>query len=233
MNRCTLRWWRGSVVRMKSSLEMSSAAQEADVATARLVDPLLGRDPLLLGGAGVLQAVLVGAGQEPGVVADEAVPAREGVGVDRRVRRAEVGGVVDVVDRCRQEETAGHCPQPTGHRGRAKSRRRSASRHRGRPPPRPPPAGGWHRRTSGLRRRPDLLRARRRLLTGGSARDDEHVLSARRRRRGTLARLAQSAVPGLLETFRELAADRHPSSVPAAPREVSKRGGRLAAAPRR
>ncbi len=82
-----------------------------DVAPARPVDPLLRREPLFLRCTSVLQPVLVRAGEEPGVVADQPVPARQYVRVHGRVRRPEMGGVVDVVDRCRQEEALGHAPK--------------------------------------------------------------------------------------------------------------------------
>ncbi len=88
-----------------------------DVAPAHPVDPVLRGDALFLSGAGHLQAVLVGAGEKPSVVADQPVPTRERVGVDRRVRRPEMRGVVDVVDGGGQEETALHCLQVTGRRG--------------------------------------------------------------------------------------------------------------------
>ncbi len=43
-----------------------------------------------------LQSVLVGAGEEEDVVAEKPVPARQGVGVDRRIGVADVGRVVHV-----------------------------------------------------------------------------------------------------------------------------------------
>ena len=92
---------------MKSSLEMSSSSQAAAKRASQLVGPLLGVTPVLLGGPGHLLAVLVGAGQEEDVVADQPVPAGQGVGVDRRVGVADVGRVVDVVDR-RGDVEAGH-----------------------------------------------------------------------------------------------------------------------------
>ena len=63
------------------------------------VRPLLRGGAVRLGRLHDLGAVLVGAGHEPDVVAQQAVPAGQGVGVDRRVRRAHVRRVVDVVDR--------------------------------------------------------------------------------------------------------------------------------------
>ena len=53
----------------------------------------------LLCGALDLLAVFVGAGEEPGVVAEQAVAAREDVADDRRVGVADVGARVDVIDR--------------------------------------------------------------------------------------------------------------------------------------
>ena len=96
---------------------------------------LLGRDAGRLGGLGHLQAVLVGAGEEVGVVAEEAVPAGQGVGDHRRVGVPDVGGVVHVVDRRRDVEAVGHPTQPTRRRcgpfrrgfSRLRRRRREAS----------------------------------------------------------------------------------------------------------
>ncbi len=68
----------------------------------RAVRPLLGGGPVGLGRLHDLGAVLVGARHEPHVVAQQAVPAGQGIGVHRRVRRADVRCVVDVVDRCGQ-----------------------------------------------------------------------------------------------------------------------------------
>jgi hypothetical protein len=53
---------------------------------------------------GDLQAVLVGAREKVGLIADQPVPAGDGVGDDRRVRVPDVGRVVDVVDRRRDIE---------------------------------------------------------------------------------------------------------------------------------
>ena len=52
-----------------------------------------------LGGALDLLAVFVGAGEEPGVVAERAVAARDDVADDRGVGVADVGARVDVIDR--------------------------------------------------------------------------------------------------------------------------------------
>ena len=64
-----------------------------------LVGELLRWDASGGGGALDLLAVLVGAGEEEGVVAEQAVTAREHVGNDGRVRMADVRPRVDVVDR--------------------------------------------------------------------------------------------------------------------------------------
>ena len=64
-----------------------------------LVGELLGRDAGGGGGALDLLAVLVGAGEEEGVVAEQAVAAREDVRDDGGVRVADVGARVDVIDR--------------------------------------------------------------------------------------------------------------------------------------
>ena len=77
------------------------------------VGPLLRRHPVLLGSLGDLEAVLVGAREELDLVTAESVPAGDRVGVDRRVRRAQVRRVGDVVDRRRQVE-ARHRRQRTG-----------------------------------------------------------------------------------------------------------------------
>ena len=68
-------------------------------AGAGAVGLLLGGDAVGLGRALHLEAVLVGAGEEEDVVAEQAVPAGEGVGGDRRVGVPDVGHVVHVVDR--------------------------------------------------------------------------------------------------------------------------------------
>jgi hypothetical protein len=82
-------------------------------ALARLIDPRLGGHPPGLGGALHLEPVFIGPGQEHDVVTPEAAPPGDHVGDNRRVRRPDVGYVVDVVDRRRQEEGAGHRPQDT------------------------------------------------------------------------------------------------------------------------
>src|SRR4029453_18589623 len=73
------------------------------------VGPLLRGDPVGLGRPLNLEPVLVGAGEEEGVVAQEPVPAGQRVGDDRGVGVADVGGVVHVVDGGR-EVVAGHGP---------------------------------------------------------------------------------------------------------------------------
>ena len=59
-----------------------------------------------IGGLLDLQPVLVGAGEEQDVLAEQAVPAGEGVADDRRVGMAQVRFSVDVVDRRRRVEPA-------------------------------------------------------------------------------------------------------------------------------
>ena len=57
-----------------------------------------------------LLAVFVEAGQEERVVADGPVEPRQRVRHDRRVKRAQVGQGVDVVDRRRDVERGRHAP---------------------------------------------------------------------------------------------------------------------------
>ena len=68
------------------------------------VAPLLGRHAVLLRRLGDLLAVLVHARQEPDVVVVHALPARDGVGGNGRVRRADVGHAVHIVDGSRHVE---------------------------------------------------------------------------------------------------------------------------------
>ena len=63
-------------------------------------------EPLLLGRPGDLGAVLVRSRQEERLVAALLVMAREDVGHDRRVRVADMRRRVDVVNRCRDVESA-------------------------------------------------------------------------------------------------------------------------------
>src|SRR5699024_8755241 len=80
-----------------------------------LVDPLLRRDAVGRGGTEHLLAVLIGAGEHPGVVTGLPVPAREGVDRDGRVPVADVGHIGGVVDRGRDVEgTAGAHPSILG-----------------------------------------------------------------------------------------------------------------------
>ena len=72
-----------------------------------LVGELLRRDSGGGGGALDLLAVLVGAGQEEGVVAQQAVAAGDDVGRDGGVGVADVRARVDVVDRRREVELFG------------------------------------------------------------------------------------------------------------------------------
>ncbi len=68
------------------------------------VGPLERRDPVGLGRPLDLQAVLVGAGEEERVVAQQPVPPGDRVRDDGRVRVPDVGRVVHVIDRRRQVE---------------------------------------------------------------------------------------------------------------------------------
>jgi len=70
------------------------------------VDERLRRELLLRRGLGDLLAVLVGPGDEEGILAGEPVVARERVGDRRGVGRAEVRRRVGIVDRRRQVEGA-------------------------------------------------------------------------------------------------------------------------------
>ena len=77
------------------------------------VDELLRR---LAGGVGRvlhLLAVLVGAGEEVDLLAEQAVPPGEGVADDRRVRVTEVGARRHVVDRRGEEVRVGHGAKAT------------------------------------------------------------------------------------------------------------------------
>ncbi len=73
------------------------------------VRPLLGRHTVLRGGFGHLRSVLVGTGEEEDLVADQSVPASQGIRVDGGVGVADVRHVVHVVDGRRDVE-AGHRP---------------------------------------------------------------------------------------------------------------------------
>ena len=61
-----------------------------------------------LGGAFDFLSVLVGAGQEPGIIAQHAMTAGDGVASDGRVSMADVRMRVDVIDRGRDVELFGH-----------------------------------------------------------------------------------------------------------------------------
>ena len=84
---------------MKKSLEAFELRHQRLEALGVAVGQLLGLEPLRARGVGDRLAVLVGAGEEEHVLAALAHVAREHVGGDRRVRVAEVGLRVDVVDR--------------------------------------------------------------------------------------------------------------------------------------
>jgi hypothetical protein len=92
--------------------EVVRGAVELGPGAAELLGDLVGVGLLghaLLGGDALdLQAVLVGAGEEARLLAADAVVAREHVGGDRGVGAAQVGHVVDVVDRRGDVEGARH-----------------------------------------------------------------------------------------------------------------------------
>ena len=88
-----------------ADVEQRPGVAEPGTGAVGLLD---GAEARLLGRPQHLQAVLVGAGEEPGVVADQAVPAGQRVGGDRRVGVTDVRDVVDVVDRRRHVEAVGH-----------------------------------------------------------------------------------------------------------------------------
>ena len=71
-----------------------------------LVHEGLGLEALLGGGGGDVDRVLVGAGQEAGVVADHAVPAGDDVGADDLVEGVQARLVVGVGDGGGQVEAA-------------------------------------------------------------------------------------------------------------------------------
>ena len=79
-----------------------------------LVDELARRSSFGLGRLGDVHGVLVRAGQEPRVVAQHAVPARDDVRPDDLVHRVQAGGVVRVRDGGRQV-----VPAAFGHAGRS------------------------------------------------------------------------------------------------------------------
>ncbi len=72
----------------------------------RLVDECFGLEALLGSGGGDVDRVLVGAGQEAGLIADHAVPARDDVGPDDLVEGVQAGPVVGVGDGGGQVEAA-------------------------------------------------------------------------------------------------------------------------------
>ena len=79
-----------------------------------LVDELARRAALVGRGLGDVHRVLVGAGQEPRVVAEHAVPARDDVRPDDLVHGVQAGGVVRVRDGGREVVAAAF-----GHAGRS------------------------------------------------------------------------------------------------------------------
>ena len=70
-------------------------------------------DPVLFGAALDLQAVFVSAGEKHRFVAQETMPAGEGIGVDCGVGVPDMGNVVDVVNRRGDVERA-HVLEPKG-----------------------------------------------------------------------------------------------------------------------
>ena len=63
------------------------------------IDLLLGSEAVGFGGALDLEAVLIGTGEHHGVVAQKSMPSSKRIGVDGCIGVADVGCVVDVVDR--------------------------------------------------------------------------------------------------------------------------------------
>ena len=107
-----------------------------------LVDEVARRPAEGLGGLGDVDAVLVGAGQEPRVVAAQPVPPRDDVSADDLVHRVEAGRVVRVRDGGRDVEAlaVGHGPAMVAaasgafsRSGRAAGPRDGASRGPSRP----------------------------------------------------------------------------------------------------
>ena len=91
--------WRGSVVRMKSSLLIAMTRGQLAEAAGDAVGERLGRDAGVGGRLLDLLAVLVGAGQEAHPAAVEPREPGDGVARQRRVGVPDVRHVVDVVDR--------------------------------------------------------------------------------------------------------------------------------------
>ena len=86
---CAARWCRGSVVRMKSSLEMSRSLAHLPERRRHLVGERLRLEAGLLRRAFDLLAVLVGAGQEKDLVAQQPPRPRDRIGHHRRVGMAD------------------------------------------------------------------------------------------------------------------------------------------------
>ena len=114
---------------MKSSLLMFEQRPRLLEPLDDLVGPLLRRHAVGLGRSLHLEPVLVGAGEEERVVAEQPMPARDGVGRHGRVGVPDVGRVVDVVDGCRQVD-ATHGRHLRGARFRDRSVPRSGCRSR-------------------------------------------------------------------------------------------------------
>ena len=97
-------WWRGSVVRMKSSLETLSAACHVAEALRVAVGELDRRNAFGIGRLQHLDAVLVGAREEEHVLAVEPLEAREGIGRERLVGVPDMRHAVGIEDRRRDVE---------------------------------------------------------------------------------------------------------------------------------
>ena len=95
---CAARTWSGSVVRMKRSGEMPRASSASLNSDDLLVDELARRPALVDRGLGDVDRMLVGAGQEPRVVALHPMPARDDVGADHLVQGVHAGLRVRVGD---------------------------------------------------------------------------------------------------------------------------------------
>ena len=117
---------------MNRSGEIASASSAA-LNSATFSSTNVARRPALVDRRlGDVDRVLVGAGQEPRVVAEHPVPARDRVGADDLVQRVETGLVVGVRDRRGQVEA-----RPVGHgRPMVAGLRRVPGSGRTRPDPR-------------------------------------------------------------------------------------------------
>ena len=96
---CAARMWSGSVVRMNRSGVIARAVSAVLNMRDLLVHELARRAGLVDGGLGDVDRVLVGARQEPRVVAEHPVPAGDRVGADDLVQGVQARLVVGVRDR--------------------------------------------------------------------------------------------------------------------------------------